>query len=116
LGSGHALDGALAEARRVFAEFLLDHIGGERGDRRCRAWQNAEERPDSGSSDNRAKRALQILSGGKEVRHLRSKDLALLRVTQVAQDLAHRKHSYDDLHDLDPFRQLVESKGETLDP
>ena len=53
---------------------------------------------------------------GKEVRHLRSKNLALLRVAQVAQDFAHRKHPHGDRHDPDPVRQLVESEGETLDP
>ena len=46
LGSGHALDGAAAEAARILGELLLERVGGERPEHRAVAGQDAEDRAD----------------------------------------------------------------------
>ena len=59
---GHALDRALAEARRVLGQLLLDHVGRERRDRRPGARQHAEERAERGAAQDRAERALEVVA------------------------------------------------------
>ena len=52
-GPGDALDGALAEARRVVATLLLQRVGRERGEHRAAARQDAEHRAEAGAAQDR---------------------------------------------------------------
>src|SRR5213079_1316847 len=86
LGGGHALDRALAEARRVLRELLLERVGGERSEHRPAAWKNAERRAQDGSANHRPVGLLDVLPIGPEAVEGLCEHLAVLSLLEVADD------------------------------
>ena len=62
LGRRHALDRALAELRPVGREPLFHGVGGERGEHRPAARQDAEDRAQAGAAQDRADDAPEIVA------------------------------------------------------
>ena len=62
LGTGDALDRAVAELLRVFAQPLFDHVGHEGRDHRSAARQHAERKPDGRAAQPRLPRSPPVLA------------------------------------------------------
>ena len=114
-GSGDAFDRAVAEARGVARDLLLQHIGRERGQRRAAARQHAEQRAEPGAAQRRRPRQLDLVARRHQLRDaLRQQRAALAAARQIGDDLADAEHADRQHRELDAVGELGEVEGEAL--
>src|SRR3546814_3222357 len=90
----------MTEFLRIARNPLLQHVGGERGDRHTRPWQDTEDRANTGPAQDGAAGIPHLLAVGHQAFDADGLDVLCLALAQLRDDFGDGNPSHGNNHEI----------------